>query len=136
MPRRFITSRVTGCIVYKRARFAAGAYFAAYHSVLVVIQIFGLEKRFELVIFYVEGAFGNTLLFFIPQHFGVGAVAHEQTDGAKHDGFTRAGLAGNNVQVPGRVQLQVLDKGVIFNGKVLQHQTIVSRYNSRMVLKG
>jgi len=56
----------------------------------------------------------------------VGALAERETDGAKHDGFARAGLAGNDVAAGLKLQRQVGDKREVFNPQRGEHGNLLA----------
>ncbi len=90
---------VDGRIVDESPRLAARADFAAHDAVLAEVEFLFLENVFQRVTHHIVGSLDDALLGGIVKRLAVGAVAQQQTDGPKHDGFTRAGFTCNDIEL-------------------------------------
>src|SRR5690606_39061317 len=84
----------------------------------------------------VENPFYYAFLFCIPKDLRIGAVSCEQSDGAKHNRLTGAGLSCNHIKPGNGLHLKSAYECVIFYGKPLEHQGSTSLYASTMPSRG
>ena len=111
-----------GGVVDEGAAFAGGGDLAADDQGGVVgFDLGGFEQGPDGQTGGVEGAFDDALAVGVPQHFGVGTVALEQTEGAEDDALTGAGFAGDDGETRAEVEVEAVDEGVVADVKVGEH---------------
>ena len=76
----------------------------------------------------VEGAFDDALGVGAAKHFGIGAMALEQTEGAEDDALTGAGFAGDDGEIRAEIEVEAVDEGVVADVKVGEHGKRVGRW--------
>ena len=111
-----------GGVVDEGAAFAGGGDLAADDQGGVVgFDLGGFEQGPDGQTGGVEGAFDDALAVGVPQHFGVGTVALEQTEGAEDDALAGAGFAGDDGETRAEVEVEAVDEGVVADVKVGEH---------------
>ena len=116
-------------VVDESAALACGRNLAAdEQGVAVGFDFGGFEEGLDGESGGVEGAFDDALGVGAAKHFGIGAMALEQTEGAEDDALTGAGFAGDDGEIRAEIEVEAVDEGVVADVKVGEHGTRVGRW--------
>ena len=117
------------CVVDEGAALACGRNLAAdEQGVAVGFDFGGFEEGLDGESGGVEGAFDDALGVGAAKHFGIGAMALEQTEGAEDNALTGAGFAGDDGEIRAEIEVEAVDEGVVADVKVGEHGTRVGRW--------
>ena len=116
-------------VVDESAALACGRNLAAdEQGVAVGFDFGGFEEGLDGESGGVEGAFDDALGVGAAKHFGIGAMALQQTEGAEDNALTGAGFAGDDGEIRAEIEVEAVDEGVVADVKVGEHGTRVGRW--------
>ena len=88
----------------------------------VVLEVVLGKEGFEVIGGDVELCLDDALAGTAAHGLGVGSLAEDETEGAHDDGLAGACLAGDDGEALARVELEMIDEGVVLDSQELKHR--------------